>query len=75
MVLLPHGAFLTEDRLTFTPGTAEPLGVSPPEAVDSLLIESKREKLSELCRNWFEYGEYLTVEIDTDAQSIAVVPR
>jgi hypothetical protein len=39
------------------------------------LIESKREKLSELCRNWFEYGEYLTVEIDTDAQTIAVVPR
>ena len=38
-VLLPHGAFLTEDRLTFTLGTAEPLGVSPPEAVDSLLIE------------------------------------
>ena len=34
-VLLPHGASLTEDRLTTTLGTAEPLGVSPPEAVDS----------------------------------------
>ena len=31
-----HVAFLTEDRLTFTPETAEPLGVSQPEAVDSL---------------------------------------
>src|SRR5512135_2483468 len=40
-VLLPHGAFLKEDRLTFTLGTAEPLGVSPPEAVDSLLIEER----------------------------------
>jgi signal transduction histidine kinase len=38
-VLLPHGAFLKEDRLIFTPGTAEPLGVSPPEAVDLLLIK------------------------------------
>jgi hypothetical protein len=39
-VLLPRGAFLTEDRLTFTPETAEPLRVSPPEAVDLLLIKN-----------------------------------
>ena len=38
-VLLPHRAFLTEDRLTTTLGTAEPLGVSPPEAVDLFLIK------------------------------------
>jgi len=38
-VFLPHGAFPEEDRLTLTPGTAEPSGVSPPEAVDSYLIE------------------------------------
>src|SRR5262245_20945611 len=40
-VLLPHGAFLKEDRLLFTPGTAEPLGVSPPEAVDLHLIKCR----------------------------------
>jgi hypothetical protein len=34
-----QGAFLKEDRLISTPGTAEPLGVSPPEAVDLLLIK------------------------------------
>jgi len=34
-VLLPLGAFLEEDRLKITSGTAEPVGVSPPEAVDS----------------------------------------
>jgi hypothetical protein len=39
MVLLPHGAFLKEDHPIFTPGTAEPLGVSPPEAVDLSLIK------------------------------------
>src|SRR5271166_6064810 len=38
-VLLPRGAFLTEDRPIFTQETAEPLGVSPPKAVDSFLIE------------------------------------
>jgi len=38
-VLLPHGAFLTEDRLTITLETAEPLGVSPPEAVDLFWIK------------------------------------
>jgi len=39
------------------------------------LIESKQEKLSDLCRKWFEYGEYLTVEVDTETQTITVVER
>jgi hypothetical protein len=39
-VLLPRGAFLTEDRPIFTQETAGPLGVSPPKAVDSFLIET-----------------------------------
>ena len=43
-VLLPRGAFLTEDRLTFTPETAEPLGVSPPVTVDLLLNNQPRPK-------------------------------
>src|SRR5512135_2941499 len=38
-VLPPLGAFLGEDRLTSTSGTAEPIGFAPPEAVDSLLID------------------------------------
>src|SRR5512135_1962189 len=38
-VLPPLEAFLGEDRLTSTSGTAEPIGFAPPEAVDSLLIE------------------------------------
>jgi hypothetical protein len=39
-VLPPLEAFLGEDRLTSTSGTAEPIGFAPPEAVDSLLIEA-----------------------------------
>lgn len=30
--------------------------------------------MKELCKKWFEYGEYLTVEIDTDAKTCTVVP-
>jgi len=37
------------------------------------LVESKREKLGEILKQWFEYSEYLVVEIDTDANTIAVV--
>jgi len=42
VVLLPHGAFLTEDHLTLTPETAEPVGVSPPKAVVLLLNQDKK---------------------------------
>jgi len=49
-VLLPHGAFLTEDRLATTLGTAEPLGVSPPEAVDLFLNQHHRSN------RWYEEG-------------------
>lgn len=37
------------------------------------LVKSKREKLREILGQWFEYSEYLVVEIDTDANTIAVV--
>jgi hypothetical protein len=36
--------------------------------------EKRQEAVSELCAKWFEYGEYLTVEIDTEAQTCVVVP-
>jgi hypothetical protein len=36
--------------------------------------EVRREKVSELCARWFEYGEYLVVEIDTEAETITVCP-
>ena len=30
------------------------------------------DKINLLCSQWFEYGEYLTVEIDTDAGTCTV---
>lgn len=40
-----------------------------------MLRDARSAKLRELAAMWFEYGEYLTVEIDTEAESIRVVPR
>jgi hypothetical protein len=36
------------------------------------VIEKRREAISEVTRRWFRYGEYLTVEIDTDARTARV---
>lgn len=41
----------------------------------SAVSEIKEEKAREVCKKWFEYGEYLTVEIDTEAETATVVPR
>jgi hypothetical protein len=37
--------------------------------------EIRKENVRELCLRWFEFGEYLTVEIDTEAKTCIVVPR
>ena len=39
------------------------------------LLESTQEKLSETISRWFEYGEYLDVEVDTEAGTCVVVKR
>lgn len=38
------------------------------------LAESRAETYREQARKWFRYGEYITVEIDTDAGTCVVVP-
>ena len=35
--------------------------------------EIRREDIGNLCAKWFGYGEYLTVEIDTEAGTCIVV--
>ncbi len=51
-----------------------PAGTDETEA--EMLVEHRCEKLREmLVAKWFEYGEYLTVEIDTEAQTATVIPR
>ena len=36
--------------------------------------ELRGNKIRELCLRWFEYGEYLRVEVDTDAETCTVIP-
>lgn len=38
------------------------------------LFETRRDAVGEIAARWFEYGEYLRVEIDTDAKTITVLP-
>lgn len=45
------------------------------KAERSLLTESRCEEVSSMCAEWFGYGEYLTVEIDTDAKTATVCAR
>lgn len=39
-----------------------------------LVKEKRHEDASEIAGKWFEYGEYLKVEIDTEKETIRVVP-
>ena len=36
--------------------------------------EIRTEKVTDVADKWFRWGEYLTVEIDTEAETIRVVP-
>lgn len=36
--------------------------------------EIRRGTVQGICSKWFEHGEYLTVEIDTDEKTCVVVP-
>jgi hypothetical protein len=37
------------------------------------MIEVRKDKLGKVCGKWFEYGEYLTVEVDTEKGTCTVV--
>ena len=43
-----------------------------PDELD-FMIESKIEDIEEIASTWFKYGEYLTVEFDTDTKTIEVL--
>ncbi len=40
------------------------------------VVKEKRvEKYMNIAEDWFEYGEYVTLELDTEAKTMVVVPR
>lgn len=45
-----------------------------PDDEQEALREIRHEKAADVASRWFEYGEYLTVEIDTEKGTIRVVP-
>lgn len=58
-----------------TEAVANGMGEAPRDEDErEALAEVRREKARKLAAKWFEYGEYLTVEIDTDAGTCVVVP-
>jgi hypothetical protein len=40
-----------------------------------IVRESRKENLRDACCRWFRYGEYLEVEVDTDAGTCVVVEQ
>lgn len=51
---------------------AEVKSLNLPADEAEAISEKRREKIDDICRKWFGYGEYLTVEIDTDAKTCTV---
>lgn len=49
-------------------------GSGLPDDEQEALREIRVEKAIDVAGTWFKYGEYLTVEIDTEKETIRVVP-
>lgn len=49
------------------------LGLAADEA--EMLVKKRAEKLRDFAGRWMEFGEYITVEFDTEAGTAVVVPR
>lgn len=45
-----------------------------PEDEQDLLKEARVEKYNDACSIYFEYGEYVTIEIDTETSKARVIP-
>lgn len=60
-----------DDSLKRAVNETRPEGLTDDEWVD--LAESRRDKFFGVMAKWFEYGEYLRVEVDVDAGTIRVL--
>lgn len=38
------------------------------------LVDGRHNKLKEACKPWIKWGEYVRIEIDTDAKTATVIP-
>lgn len=44
------------------------------ETDEPVINQEKAEELYEFCSKWFRYGEQVTLEVDTEAGTISVLP-
>lgn len=50
------------------------IGITDKDEIEAL-TEKRVEKVRDLCGLWFEYGEYVTIEIDTEAKTATVCDK
>lgn len=70
-VMMKDPDALDDQIRTAVKRSVEALGLEDDEA--DAVLETRVEKVNSLCGRWFKYGEYLEVEIDTDAKTCTVV--
>lgn len=67
-----------KDPDTLYDAISEELDQNPEPTLDDeeweAIKEIRREKVQEIASQWFDMGEYLTVRIDTEKNTITVVP-
>ena len=51
---------------------ATTIGLSNDERLS--LLETRRASINKALLPWIKYGEYVTIEIDTDAKTATVIP-
>jgi len=49
------------------------LGLTDDREINAI-TDARKDKVNKALRNWVEYGEYITIEFDTEAQTATVVP-
>ena len=66
-------------KLTVTMKSPDALSEAINEAVAGVENEGERQEIKDWlrikCQRWFEYGEYLTVDIDVDTEACVVRER
>lgn len=46
----------------------------PDDSEINAITDARKDKVNKALRNWVEYGEYITIEFDTEAGTATVVP-
>jgi hypothetical protein len=70
----PDGFYEGIDEATFA-SVKSHLGEDPDSDVEEAVSNVARQKIEDFIEKWVEYGEYVTLEFDTDTGTAVVVER